>query len=90
MVPFPLFLIRFLAPLLSSCSLSPQPSCSWALLMMNTCRTSYAKDQPFSKLLNDAMALPLFDGGNVGVRRRQLEKIFQDPDYQPWAATFGE
>ncbi|KAF3765399.1 hypothetical protein M406DRAFT_37062 [Cryphonectria parasitica EP155] len=49
---------------------------------------SYSKDQPFSKLLAEATILPLFDGGNVGVRRRQLERIFQDPGYQPWAATY--
>ncbi|KAI3393853.1 hypothetical protein diail_3580 [Diaporthe ilicicola] len=50
--------------------------------------TSYSKDQPFSRLLNDAMVLPIFDGGNVGVRRRQLEKIFQDSGYQPWEGTY--
>ena len=38
-------------------------------------RKSYAKDMPFSRMLEDAVCLPLFDGGNVGVRRRQLEKI---------------
>ncbi|POS70787.1 hypothetical protein DHEL01_v210821 [Diaporthe helianthi] len=51
--------------------------------------TSYAKTQPFSRLLNDAMILPIFDGGNIGVRRRQIEKIFQDAGYQPWEATYG-
>lgn len=35
------------------------------------------------------MVLPLFDGGNVGVRRRQIQKIFLDAGYEPWAATFG-
>jgi alkylation response protein AidB-like acyl-CoA dehydrogenase len=49
---------------------------------------SYAKDMPFSRLLEDAACLPLFDGGNVGVRRRQLEQIFQRDDYDSWAATF--
>ncbi|KAF1848211.1 acyl-CoA dehydrogenase NM domain-like protein [Cucurbitaria berberidis CBS 394.84] len=49
---------------------------------------SYAKDMPFSKLLEDAACLPLFDGGNVGVRRRQLEKILQREDYEPWVATY--
>ncbi|CAO2654508.1 Nn.00g112410.m01.CDS01 [Neocucurbitaria sp. VM-36] len=49
---------------------------------------SYSKDMPFSTLLEDAACLPLFDGGNVGVRRRQLEKIFQRDDYEPWAATY--
>ncbi|KAH7080638.1 acyl-CoA dehydrogenase/oxidase [Paraphoma chrysanthemicola] len=49
---------------------------------------SYAIDKPFVKLLEDAVCLPLFDGGNVGVRRRQLEALFQRSDYQPWAATY--
>ena len=49
-------------------------------------RISYKKDQPFARLLNDAMCLPLFDGGNVGIRRRQMEKIFQLDDYDPWSA----
>ncbi|KAH7555882.1 hypothetical protein BM1_06408 [Bipolaris maydis] len=51
---------------------------------------SYAEDMPFSKILQDAACLPLFDGGNVGVRRRQLEKIFQEDGYQPWGATYPE
>jgi alkylation response protein AidB-like acyl-CoA dehydrogenase len=51
--------------------------------------SSYAKDTIFPQLLSEAMCLPLFDGGNVGVRRRQLEKFFVAEDYQPWASTFG-
>ncbi|KAF2995324.1 hypothetical protein E8E13_000606 [Curvularia kusanoi] len=50
---------------------------------------AYAEDMPFSRLLQDASCLPLFDGGNVGVRRRQIEKILQKSDYEPWAATFN-
>ncbi|KAK7535863.1 acyl-CoA dehydrogenase/oxidase [Phyllosticta citribraziliensis] len=52
--------------------------------------TSYAKDQPFAKLLNEAMVLPLFDGGNVGVRRRQIQRIFLNAGYEPWVATYGQ
>ncbi|KAF2167744.1 hypothetical protein M409DRAFT_21895 [Zasmidium cellare ATCC 36951] len=48
--------------------------------------TSYRKASPFPRLLNDAMCLPLFDGGNIGIRRRQIEKIFQADDYDPWAS----
>ncbi|KAK0100347.1 hypothetical protein ONS96_007627 [Cadophora gregata f. sp. sojae] len=51
--------------------------------------SSYNKDSPFPKLLNDAMCLPLTGGGNVGIRRRQLEQIFVVDDYKPWAASFG-
>lgn len=57
-------------------------------MLIREYRKSYAKDMPFSKLLEDAACLPLFDGGNVGVRRRQLEKIFQRDDYEPWIATY--
>lgn len=52
-------------------------------------RSSYDEKSPFPRLMNDALCLPLFDGGNVGIRRRQLEKLFQAPDYQPWASTYG-
>jgi nitroalkane oxidase len=34
--------------------------------------------------MNDAIALPLFDGGNLGVRRRHLEKIISAEDYELW------
>lgn len=51
--------------------------------------SSYNKETNFPRLLNDAMCLPLFDGGNVGIRRRALEKILLAEDYQPWASTFG-
>lgn len=51
---------------------------------------SYAEDMPFSRLLNDAMCLPLFDGGNIGIRRRQLEQIFAAKDYKPWVSTYTE
>lgn len=44
----------------------------------------------FPELLNDAMVLPLFDGGNVGVRRRELETIISAKDYQPWETTYGK
>lgn len=50
---------------------------------------SYDKAQPFSRLLNDAICLPLFDGGNVGIRRRQLGQILASGTYNPWAATYG-
>ncbi|KAI0156031.1 acyl-CoA dehydrogenase/oxidase [Pestalotiopsis sp. NC0098] len=52
--------------------------------------SSYQKSMPFSRMLDDAVCLPLFDGGNIGVRRRQLEKIFQTDGYEPWAGTYGQ
>ena len=31
-------------------------------------------EAPLGRLLQDALALPIFDGGNMGIRRRQLHK----------------
>jgi nitroalkane oxidase len=39
--------------------------------------------------LADALVLPLFDGGNMGVRRRQLHELMQMPGYDPLAASGG-
>ncbi len=50
---------------------------------------SYDRALPFGGLLADALALPLFDGGNMGVRRRQLHELMQLPDYDP-LATLGD
>ncbi|KAI1770116.1 acyl-CoA dehydrogenase NM domain-like protein [Hypoxylon cercidicola] len=51
--------------------------------------TAYDTEQPFAELLSNAIALPIFDGGNVGIRRRHLQEIMLSPDYDPWAATYG-
>ncbi|KAK5039904.1 hypothetical protein LTS07_000399 [Exophiala sideris] len=51
--------------------------------------SAYSRSEPFGDLLNDAMVLPIFDGGNVGVRRRQIENIFNNDAYDPWETTFG-
>jgi nitroalkane oxidase len=48
--------------------------------------TSYRADQPFSGWLNDAAVLPVFDGGNLGIRRRQIEKLYLEEAYAPWSA----
>ncbi|KAL7918004.1 putative acyl-CoA dehydrogenase [Trichoderma austrokoningii] len=50
--------------------------------------TSYRTDTEFPRLLNDAAVFSLFDGGNIGVRRRQLQRLMQDKDYQPWASLW--
>ena len=48
---------------------------------------SYDHEAPFGRLLQDALALPIFDGGNMGVRRRQLHTLFMREDYDPLAAS---
>jgi len=47
---------------------------------------SYDYALPLGRLLQDALALPLFGGGNIGVRRRRLHAILQRPEYDPLAA----
>jgi alkylation response protein AidB-like acyl-CoA dehydrogenase len=44
---------------------------------------SYDRALPLGRLLQDALALPLFGGGNIGVRRRQLHAILKRPEYDP-------
>ena len=48
---------------------------------------SYDHDMPLGGLLVDALVLPLFDGGNMGVRRRQLHDLVRAPGYDPLAAA---
>jgi nitroalkane oxidase len=50
---------------------------------------SYDHALPLGRLLQDALALPLFGGGNIGVRRRQLHAILIRPEYDP-LMTIGE
>ncbi|RYP23581.1 hypothetical protein DL767_008773 [Monosporascus sp. MG133] len=51
--------------------------------------TAYDKNQPFAELLTNAMVLPIFDGGNVGIRRRHMQQLMMLPSYDAWAATYG-
>jgi nitroalkane oxidase len=45
---------------------------------------SYDRECPLGRLLQDALALPIFGGGNIGVRRRQLHAMLKRPDYDPF------
>lgn len=45
---------------------------------MDLNRSSYNNELGFGELMNDALCLPLFDGGNVGVRRRQIQRAFKN------------
>jgi nitroalkane oxidase len=47
---------------------------------------SYSHSQPLGRLLQDALALPVFGGGNLGVRQRQLHAMLTNRSYDP-AAT---
>ena len=48
---------------------------------------SYDHEIPLGCLLQDALALPIFDGGNMGIRRRQLHTMLKRPDYDPLLAS---
>lgn len=50
---------------------------------------SYDHEAPLGRLLQDALVLPLFDGGNMGVRRRQLHTMLMRPEYDALAASAG-
>jgi nitroalkane oxidase len=50
---------------------------------------SYDHEAPFGRLLQDALALPIFDGGNLGIRRRQLHAMLMRRDYDPLTACGG-
>lgn len=50
---------------------------------------SYTDMQPLAGLMQDALAFPLYDGGNMGVRRRQLHALLRSPGYDPMAAAEG-
>lgn len=50
---------------------------------------SYTDLSPLAGLMQDALCFPLYDGGNMGVRRRQLHRKFKAPGYDPMASAEG-
>ena len=50
---------------------------------------SYTDLSPLSGLMQDALCFPLYDGGNMGVRRRQLHRKFKTPGYEAMASAEG-
>lgn len=50
---------------------------------------TYDGDCPLNGLLQDALVLPVFAGGNLGVRRRWVHGLLQRPEYDPLAAADG-
>lgn len=50
---------------------------------------SYTRKTPLERLLRDAVVFPLYDGGNMGVRRRQLHEMFTQPGYDSMLAAQG-
>ncbi|WP_293368316.1 acyl-CoA dehydrogenase family protein [Nevskia sp.] len=50
---------------------------------------SYTELTPLAGLMQDALCFPLYDGGNMGVRRRQLHRKFKAAGYDPMASAEG-
>lgn len=50
---------------------------------------SFDNADPLPGLLQDALALPLFSGGNLGVRRRALHALLMSPGYDPLTTSEG-
>lgn len=50
---------------------------------------SYTPHTPMERLLRDALVFPLYDGGNMGIRRRQLHDILRQPGYHQMLAAEG-
>ena len=48
---------------------------------------SYDLSNPLNGLLQDALALPVFGGGNLGVRRRALHAVIQSAEYDPLTSS---
>jgi len=48
---------------------------------------SYGHHLPLAGLLQDALAYPLFSGGNIGFRRRRLHALLADPTYDAWSTV---
>lgn len=49
--------------------------------------TAYDTNFPMLRHLMDVLAYQIIEGGNVGVRRRQLQAMMSDPAYDPLAAS---
>lgn len=48
---------------------------------------SYATERPLGRLLQDALALPLYDGGNMGMRRRAIAELHRGAEYDSRAGV---
>jgi nitroalkane oxidase len=49
--------------------------------------SAYDNDFPLLRHLNEALAYPVIEGSNIGVRRRQMQSLLTTPGYDPLAAS---
>jgi acyl-CoA dehydrogenase len=50
---------------------------------------AYSTENPISAILQDVLCFPVYDGGNMGVRRRQLHELLKQDDYDALAIRDG-
>ena len=50
---------------------------------------SYTDKYPLSSMIQDALCFPIYDGGNMGVRRRQLHTMIKSPTYSAFTGPEG-
>lgn len=48
---------------------------------------AYDNNFPLMAYLSDALAYPVIEGSNTGIRRRQLQDLFRTPGYNPLSAS---
>ncbi len=48
---------------------------------------AYDTSFPLMACLSDALAYPVIEGSNTGIRRRQLQDLFRTPRYNPLSAS---
>ena len=47
--------------------------------------TSLDKEHPMEKFMRNALVLPIYDGGNMGMQRRKIWGVLADDDFNPRA-----
>jgi hypothetical protein len=45
------------------------------------------REHPVERYLREALVLPLYDAGNIGMQMRKIWGVMADPDYDPKAIT---
>jgi alkylation response protein AidB-like acyl-CoA dehydrogenase len=48
---------------------------------------AYDNNFPLMAYLSEALAYPVIEGSNIGIRRRQLQDLFRTPGYNPLSAS---
>ncbi len=49
--------------------------------------SAYDTTFPLLRYLNEALAYPVIEGSNIGVRRRQMQELLRSPQFDPLAAS---